>query len=342
MTMMTASQEAATKKSRRFSADFKTLGPAVALLILCLVGFLLNPAFISEGNITNLLTRSAFIGIIAVGATFVITAGGIDLSVGSMAAAIAGVMIIVMDGLVDTLGTGVLTVLTGCGLAILLGIGAGWINGALTTKGKIEAFIVTLGTMGIYRSLVTYFADGGTLSLDFEIRGTYRPVYYEGFLGLPFPVWVFIAVAICGWLLLNRTAFGRYCTAIGSNEAVARYSAIKVDRIKTMTYIIQGLCVSFATIIYVPRLGSASATTGVLWELEAIAAVIIGGTVLKGGYGRIGGTILGALILTTIGNILNFTDMISNYLNGTMQGLIIIVAVLLQRSDWTFGKKKDA
>ena len=142
------------------------------------------------------------------------------------------------------------------------------------------------------------------LSLNFDIRGTYRPVYYDSFLGLPYPVWVFIGVAICGWLLLNRTAFGRYCTAIGSNEAVAKYSAINVDRVKTLTYVIQGLCVSFATIIYVPRLGSASASTGVLWELEAIAAVIIGGTVLKGGYGRIGGTILGALILTTIGNIL--------------------------------------
>ena len=123
--------------------------------------------------------------------------------------------------------------------------------------------------------------------------------------------------------------------SLPSNEAVAKYSAIKVDRIKTWTYVLQGLCVALATIIYVPRLGSASSSTGVLWELEAIAAVIIGGTVLKGGYGRIGGTILGALILTTIGNILNFTDMISNYLNGTMQGLIIIVAVWLQRGDWT-------
>jgi ribose transport system permease protein len=175
----------------------------LALLLLCVIGFLLNPAFVSEGNLTNLLTRSAFIGIIAVGATFVITAGGIDLSVGSMAAAISGVMIIVMNNAVETLGTGVPTVLFGCGLAILLGIGAGWINGALTTKGKIEAFIVTLGTMGIYRSLVTYFADGGTLSLNFDIRGTYRPVYYDSFLGLPIPVWVFIAVAICGWLLLE-------------------------------------------------------------------------------------------------------------------------------------------
>ncbi|WP_394358471.1 ABC transporter permease [Halocynthiibacter halioticoli] len=328
-----------TKNSRLRNFDFKTMGPAIALLILCIIGFSLNSAFLSEGNITNLLTRSAFIGIIAVGATFVITAGGIDLSVGSMAAVIAGIMIIVMNNAVETLGTGVATVLLGCGCSVILGLGAGWVNGFLTTKGKIEAFIVTLGTMGIFRSLVTYFADGGTLSLDFDLRGTYRPVYYEAFFGLPIPVWVFIIVSIAGWILLNRTAFGRYCTAIGSNEAVARYSAIKVDRIKTWTYVIQGLCVALATIIYVPRLGSASSSTGVLWELEAIAAVIIGGTVLKGGYGRIGGTILGALILTTIGNILNFTDMISNYLNGTMQGLIIIVAVWLQRADW--GRKSS-
>lgn len=330
------------EKGKLMSFDLKTAGPAIALIILCVIGFLLNPAFLSEGNLSNLLTRSAFIGIIAVGATFVITAGGIDLSVGSMAAAIAGVMIIVMNASVDTFGTGITTVLIGCGCSIVLGVGAGWINGALTTKGKIEAFIVTLGTMGIYRSLVTYFADGGTLSLDFAIRGTYRPVYYGSFLGLPIPVWVFIVVAVVGWFLMNRTAFGRYCTAIGSNESVAKYSAIKVDRVKTLTYVIQGLCVSLATVIYVPRLGSASSSTGVLWELEAIAAVIIGGTVLKGGYGRIGGTILGALILTTIGNILNFTDLISNYLNGTMQGLIIIIAVWLQRGDWGKAKTQKA
>ncbi|MEP2782368.1 MAG: ABC transporter permease [Pseudoruegeria sp.] len=324
-------------QSRLSGIDLKAAGPAIALILLCIIGYMLNPAFISEGNLTNLLTRSAFIGIIAVGATFVITAGGIDLSVGSMAAVISGLMIILMNNAVNTMGAGVATVLLGCGCAIVLGLGAGLVNGLLTTKGKIEAFIVTLGTMGIFRSLVTYFADGGTLSLDFEIRGTYRPVYYDSVMGLPIPVWVFIFVAIAGWLLLNRTAFGRYCTAIGSNEAVAKYSAIKVDRVKTLTYVIQGLCVSLATIIYVPRLGSASSSTGVLWELEAIAAVIIGGTVLKGGYGRIGGTIIGALILTTIGNILNFTDMISNYLNGTMQGLIIIVAVWLQRAE--FGRK---
>jgi len=337
---MSASAPDAAKPARGFRIDLKTAGPLLALILLCVLGYLLNPLFLGEGNVTNLLTRSAFIGIIAVGATFVITAGGIDLSVGSMAAFIAGTMIIVMNWAVDSLGVSVWTVLLGVGCSLILGVGAGFINGFLTTKAKIEAFIVTLGTMGIYRSLITYFANGGTLSLNREARDIYRPIYYDSILGIPIPVWVFILVAIVGWVLMNRTAFGRYCMAIGSNEHVARYSAIKVDRIRTWTYIIQGLCVSLATIIYVPRLGSASSATGVLWELEAIAAVIIGGTMLKGGFGRIGGTVIGALILTAIGNILNLTDIISNYLNGAVQGIIIVAAVYLQRGSFRPGRKK--
>jgi ribose transport system permease protein len=339
---MSVSAPELTKPGRSIRIDFKTLGPLVALIALCILGYALNPLFLGEGNVTNLLTRSAFIGIIAVGATFVITAGGIDLSVGSMAAFISGMMIIVMNWAVESMGVSIWTVLLGVGCSLILGIGAGFINGFLTTKGKIEAFIVTLGTMGIYRSLITYFANGGTLSLDSEARDIYRPIYYDSILGLPIPVWVFIIVAIAGWVLMNRTAFGRYCMAIGSNEHVARYSAIKVDRVRTWTYIIQGLCVSLATIIYVPRLGSASSATGVLWELEAIAAVIIGGTMLKGGFGRIGGTVIGALILTAIGNILNLTDIISNYLNGAVQGVIIVAAVYLQRGSFRAGGKKPA
>ena len=151
-----------------------------------------------------------------------ITAGGIDLSVGSMAAFIAGMMIIIMNAAVDSMGASIWTVLLGIGCSLILGIGAGFINGFRTTKGKIEAFIVTLGSMGIYRSLITYFADGGTLSLNRGAREIYRPVYYDSFIGLPYPVWVFIIVALLGWVLMNRTAFGRYCMAIGSNEQVAR------------------------------------------------------------------------------------------------------------------------
>ena len=130
---------------------------------------------------------------------------------------------------------------------------------------------------------------------------------------------------------MRRSRFGRYCAAIGSNDQVARYSSVSVDRVRMATYVILGLLVGLATIMYVPRLGSASASTGVLWELEAIAAVIIGGTVLKGGFGRVWGTVIGAIILSLIGNILNLTDAVSPYLNGAIQGVIIILAVILQR-----------
>jgi ribose transport system permease protein len=314
--------------------DLKTAGPFIALIAIFLIGVLVNDAFLSAGNLSNILARSSFIGIVAIGATFVITAGGIDLSVGSMAAFISGCMILLMNSLLNSIDSILAIILLAVLASIAIGAAAGLVNGLLTTRARIEAFIVTLGTMGIYRSLVTYMADGGTLSLSFTIGDLYSEVYYGTLLGLPYPVWVFLGTAMVGYVLLNMTVFGRHCFAVGSNESVARYSAIHVDRIKTATYVLQGICVSIATIIYVPRLGSASGQTGILWELEAIAAVIIGGTVLKGGYGRIWGTVVGALILTLIGNILNLTDAVSNYLNGAVQGIIVIVAVYLQRGAW--------
>jgi ribose transport system permease protein len=317
---------------RMMRIDFRVVGPVLALLLLIVLGVVLNPQFLSYGNVTNVLARSAFIGIIAVGATFVITSGGLDLSVGSMAAFIAGVMIMVMNAVMPSLGSGWLTILIGMAAGVALGIGAGTLNGLAITKGRIEAFIVTLGTMGIFRSLVTWLADGGTLSLDFSIRETYRPVYYGGLLGVAWPIIVFALVAIAGELVMRRTAFGRRCAATGSSELVARYSAIDVDRLRLAAYVLQGLCVAMATLLYVPRLGSASSTTGLLWELEAIAAVIIGGTVLKGGFGRVWGTVVGVLILSLIDNLLNLTSLVSPYLNGAIQGVIIIAAVLLQRS----------
>ncbi len=315
-----------------FRIDLRLAAPLIALVALFILGALVNSAFLSTGNLTNVLTRSAFIAIIAVGATFVITAGGLDLSVGAMAAFVSGVMIIAMNWLMREFGAGWGTVVLGMLVGILVGAAAGLVNGLVITKGRIEAFIVTLGTMGIYRSLVTYLADGGTLSLNTQLRSVYRPVYYEGMLGIPWPLWVLSLVGAIGAVLLYFTRFGRYCFAIGSNEDVARYSAINIDRIKTLTYVLQGVCVAIACLIYVPRLGSASATTGLLWELEAITAVIIGGTALKGGYGRIGGSIIGAVTLALIGNIMNLSNMVSEYLNGAVQGLIIVAAVLLQRS----------
>lgn len=319
----------APSSTKRFSLH--VLGPLLALIVLVALGAWLNDNFLSYGNVTNVLARSAFIGIIAVGMTFVITSGGIDLSVGAMAAFIAGLMIISMNALIPTMGVGWPVILVGMLVAATAGLVAGFLNGFLTAKVGIEAFIVTLGTMGIYRSLVTWLADGGTLSLDFDLRAIYRPVYYDGFLGISWPIIVFALVAIAGEIVMRQTAYGRHAAAIGANEQVAKYSAVNVVRVRIATYALLGLLVGLATIMYVPRLGSASASTGVLWELEAIAAVIIGGTVLKGGYGRVWGTVVGVLILSLIDNILNLASIVSPYLNGTIQGVIVILAVVLQR-----------
>ena len=320
---------------RNLRQNLPVIAPVVALGVLILIGIALNPNFLSYANITNVLARSAFIGIIAIGMTFVITAGGLDLSVGSMAAFVAGLMILVMNLLTDGMGQGLPVILIGIALALVVGILAGFINGILITRAGIEAFILTLGTMGIYRSLVTWLADGGTLSLGYEMREMYRPVYYGGILGISWPIIVFAALAVIGEITMRHTPFGRHCAAIGSNEKVARYSSVSVTRVKLATYVLLGLLVGIAVVMYVPRLGSASATTGLLWELEAIAAVIIGGTLLKGGFGRVWGTVVGVLILSLIGNLLNLTDVVSPYLNGAIQGVVIILAVVLQRNTGT-------
>jgi len=308
------------------------IGPIAGLVLLCIGGTLLNSDFATVDNILNVLTRTAFIGIIAVGMSFVIISGGIDLSVGSMAALIAGAMILMMNAIAASVSSAILVVVLGIAFALVLGALFGLAHGLLITKGRIEPFIVTLGTLGIFRAYLTYFANGGAITLDGTLSEVYSPVYYASLLGVPIPIWVFLIVALLGGLILNRTRYGRYVQAIGSNEQVARYAAVDVDRIKILTYMLLGICVGIATVLYVPRLGSASPTTGLLWELEAIAAVIVGGTALKGGEGRIAGTVIGAILLSAIGNILNLTSIISVYLNAAVQGIVIIIVAFLQRS----------
>lgn len=306
------------------------LGPLLGLLALMIVATLLNSDFLTVSNLSNVLTRASFIGIIAVGATFVIISGGIDLSVGSMAALIAGSMILIMNALGGG-GGGVGVIAVGMLCALAIGAGAGLLQGTFIARGRIEPFIVTLGTLGIYRAVLTYLSEGGSISLNNTLSDAYSPVYYGKILGVPLPIIVFAVVALLGGLLLNRTRYGRYVQAIGSNEQVARYAAVDVNRVKVITYMIQGICVALATLLYVPRLGSASPSTGILWELEAIAAVIIGGTALKGGSGRIWGTVVGAVLLLSIENVLNLTSIISVYLNAAVQGVVIIVVAFLQR-----------
>jgi ribose transport system permease protein len=331
MRLAPAEYRPAKQSARQMLGRLNALGPSVGLILLVALGASLNENFATLDNIMNVLTRTAFIGIIAIGMGFVIISGGIDLSVGSMAALIAGVMIVAMNALEPWLGSPLAVVAVGMIFAVLLGATFGLVHGLLITKGRIEPFIVTLGTLGIFRAYLTYFANGGAITLEDSISNAYGPVYYGTVLMVPVPVWVFAAVALVGGLILNRTAYGRYVQAIGSNEQVARYSAVDVDRIKILTYMLLGICVGVATVLYVPRLGSASPTTGLLWELEAIAAVIVGGTALKGGTGTVTGTVVGAVLLSVISNILNLTSLISVYLNAAVQGFAIIFVAFLQR-----------
>lgn len=309
--------------------DIRGAAPFIALIALVLLGSFVHPNFLTFDNlIQNVATRTSFIAIIAIGATFVMSAGGLDLSVGSMAAFTAGVMLLFLKSQEANAGMG--TIALAIGLAIAVGALCGLANGLIITVGKIEPFIVTLGTMVILRSLFTYLANGGSISISPALKDIYAPVYKGTLLGLPIPLLVVVAVAALGAVILYRTPFGRHVVAVGSNEDVARYSGISTNRIKLWSYIIQGLCVGMAITLYVPRLGSANSATGLYWELQAITAVVVGGTLLRGGAGRIWGTVAGAFFLEIIGNILTLSN-VNVYLIGAVQGAIIIIAMLVQR-----------
>jgi ribose transport system permease protein len=332
---MSVGEDSSEKVSRRGRSwrdiDLRAVAPFAALVLLLILGALVNPNFIGITNLANVATRSAFIAIIAVGATFVISAGDLDLSVGSMVAFVASLMILLMNS--GLIADPTLMLAAAMAFAILAGVLCGLANGLITTVGKIEPFIATLGTMGVYRGLTTWLSQGGAITLrSSELQTLYRPAYFGSILGVPVPIVVILGVTCIAAFILYRTRYGRHVVAVGSSSDVARYSGIAVNRVRTIAFVIQGLCVAIAVLLYVPRLGSTSATTGILWELQAITAVVVGGTALKGGAGRVWGTICGAFILELVGNIMLLSNFISEYLIGAIQGAIIIIAMLVQRS----------
>ena len=305
------------------------MGPFIALGIVLLLGFMLNSNFATGTNLANVITRCAFIAIIAIGATFVISSGCLDLSVGSMMAFVTGIMILVMNRLEPSMGANAIFV--GAIVGILVGAACGLLNGLIVTVGKIEPFIATLGTMGIFRALITWMSEGGSIPMSRALREPYRPVYFGDILGVPIPVVMTLAVALLAAFVLYRTKYGRRCIAVGSNSEVARFSGVSVMKVRTLAFVIQGLCVAIAAICYIPRLGAATPTTGQLWELQVITAVVIGGTLLRGGKARIWGTVAGALILEVIANLMVLSNMVSEYLVAAVQGVIIILAMLAHR-----------
>ncbi|PQA74776.1 ABC transporter permease [Brucella oryzae] len=329
MTQVATDKSSVPRTSRDW--DLRAIAPFIALALLLVLGAIASPNFISIDNLLNVATRSAFIAIIALGATYVISSGGLDLSVGAMVAFVASIMILFMNS--GVIADPVMMLIAAVMLALIVGAACGLLNGLITTVGGIEPFIATLGTMGIYRGLTTWLSQGGAITLrNSEIQAMYRPVYYGHIAGIPIPVIFIFATAALAAFVLYRTRYGRHVIAVGSNEDVARYSGISVKKVRTVAFIIQGLCVAVAVLLYVPRLGSTSATTGLMWELQAITAVVVGGTALRGGVGRIWGTICGAFILEIIGNIMILSNFVSEYLLGAIQGAIIIIAMLVQRS----------
>ncbi|HEY8542716.1 MAG TPA: ABC transporter permease [Pseudothermotoga sp.] len=298
------------------------------LIVLILIGLMvfsgiLSPAFLKPRNILNIFWQTSYVGIIAIGITFVMIAGGIDLSVGSMLALLGSVAIQIVNKLGDKTSSVILSFLFTYGLAVLLGFGVG----LLTTKGKIPAFVTTLGGMAIYRSLVLNFANGGVYM---TMSQKYTSIGMKFVLGLPLPMIVFIVYAILAYILLDKTRFGRHVYAVGANETAALYSAIKVDMVRTWTYVVSGVSVATSAILLSSMMSAiSSSSTGNGFELDAIAAAVIGGTSLSGGKGSVFGTFFGALILGVINNMLVMLN-VAVYLQGMVKGLIIIAAVLLQ------------
>ena len=303
--------------------DWSKYAPLIALIVLVFISAIASEHFLAVRNISNVLRQVSYTGIIALGMTFVIIAGGIDLSVGSMLALVGVITVMILTAV----GDGWFSVMLALGSAVAMGAMFGVINGVIITKGRVASFIATLATMSIFRSLTLYVSDAGEIV---STNQQYPEVGGGYFLSVPNPVWVFLLLAIFFHILLNHTAFGRHVCAIGSNATVSAYSAIKVKWVYLMTFVITGATVGISAIMLSSRLNSVSpGDAGLFYELDVIAAVVIGGTSLAGGKGSIWGTVIGVIILGIINNMLNLLG-VSAYLQGTVKGLVILVAVLAQ------------
>ena len=289
------------------------------------------PRFLSPNNLLNILRNTSIVGVIAIGMTFVIIGGGIDLSSGPVLAT-AGSLLIFLQRMVAPDGSPLIplwiAVLACCAVATSFG----FLNGIVITKAKLPPFIVTLAVGIIARSLVMYICRGAT------IIGNRIPQFTNigngSLFGLiPIPFVVVVGITAILHVVLTRSKFGTYVFAVGGNENAARYSGIKVDRMKILTYMLVGLCTGIAATMEMSRMAAVTATTsGAQYEFEAITAVIVGGTSLSGGKGRLIGTIVGFIILGIVNNMMIMLN-ISPYLQGTVKGAVILLAVLLQRRE---------
>ena len=312
---------------------FQEYALAIVVVLLFVAGAILKPdTFPTWDNVRNMLTQASVIGVLAIGMTFVIATAGIDLSVGSMVAA-AGVF----GGiLVDNNPSSLVFIVAAIGFATLLGT----VNATAIAYGRVVPFIATLAMFSVARGLALLFNDKlpvGLLDLNggsFGEPGTFSLLWFGTgrIVGIPVSVFVFLAVAIGGWVLLNRTRYGRFVVAVGGNREAARIAGVPVRRIIFSVYVLSGLLAGVATVLLCARLGSASPVSGNLYELDAIGAVVIGGTSLAGGRASIVGTFLGVLTFALIFSLMTQLDL-STEVQQVTKGAIVLGAVLLQRPE---------
>ncbi|MET7322569.1 ABC transporter permease [Streptomyces sp. NPDC005549] len=303
-------------------ADVRTLTLLGVLAVLVLIGGITQPdSFLDTRNLQLVLTQASVIGVVTVGMTFVIVSGGIDLSVGAIVALAS-----VWATTVATQEYGFFGILF---TAIVVGVGCGLVNGVLIAFGQMVPFIATLAMLASARGLALQITDGRTqvVTVSSVLDLGERDAYV---LGIPPLVLVFAAVTVIGWLVLNRTTFGRRTVAVGGNAEAARLAGIDVRRQRLYLYLLSGLCCGIAAFLLIVLAGSGQNTNGNLYELDAIAAAIIGGTLLTGGRGHILGSVLGVLIFTTITNIFALNNLQTD-VQQIAKGAIIVAAVLVQR-----------
>lgn len=320
------------------------MGALIALFLLMAITGVFEPAFLRPTNLTNIVNQQSVVGVIAVGMTLVIILGGIDLSVGSLLALAGGAGILALNARFDPQSAEWSAIGIAIVVTLAVGLAAGLLNGVLIAKGGIAPFIATLGGLVAYRSAATWIANGGQFfvegSRSFRELGRGIPIPGTNIAPadadvkpyvLPYSILVFIGIALLGSILLNRTRYGRYVYAIGCSERAAIYSAVPVARIKIMTYALIGLATGLAAVLNATRYNSVnSANAGLLMELEAIAAVVIGGTRMQGGAGGILGTVIGVILLGVIRNVQVMLGF-ESHASGVVMGVIIIAAVLFQR-----------
>ena len=308
---------AALSPQRKIHFDYPWLSAAVPLVVLMIVLPLANPHFLTVSNLTSVLLQAAVYVIMALGMSFVLMTGGIDLSQGSLLA-LTGV---VAAYIVENQGSVLLAILA----SILVGALVGVVNGSVISRLSIPPFIMTLSTMYLCRGLTLVITQASPISISSD---TFRWIGSGDFLGIPVPVIIFVTAAIIGQFILSYTATGRYILAVGSNREAARLSGIKTRWNECKVYIISGIMVAIAGVVYVARLGAAQANARQSYEMEAVAASVLGGTSVLGGEGNIVGTVLGAIVVAIIRNAIVLLE-VSTYYQQMITGAVILLAVIV-------------